>query len=159
MASNTNFMTLGTGFILGFTAAYLFIYRHLVVKLCKQTLKVKKQQSKMVFLVRTDLGMGKGKVAAQVAHAAVNCYMNTEKSNPDTIVEWMLYGMPKITLKVDSEGELLTLYEKAKRAGLVTALIKDAGRTQIAPGSITVLGIGPNSITSIDAVCGHLKLY
>ncbi|XP_077297167.1 peptidyl-tRNA hydrolase 2, mitochondrial-like isoform X2 [Arctopsyche grandis] len=116
-------------------------------------------EHKLVLVVRSDLKMGKGKVAAQCAHAAVGAYSKTQKKNPAALDEWEYTGQAKIALKVDSEEELMNIYNSAKKVGLVTSLIRDAGRTQIAPNTKTVLGIGPASKNAIDFVTGHLKLY
>ncbi|CAG9333186.1 unnamed protein product [Blepharisma stoltei] len=113
------------------------------------------ERYKMVALVRTDLGMGIGKIAAQVAHACVHAYRTAE---PRLIERWDHSGDAKIVLKVDSLEELLEYSEKAKAAGINTAIIKDAGRTQVEPGTTTVCAIGPESVSKIDAVTGKLRL-
>lgn len=56
---------------------------------------------------------------------------------------WEDYGQPKVVVKVDSEEDLLQLMQKALSMGLNASVVRDAGRTQIAPGSKTVLAIGP----------------
>ncbi|KAL9649113.1 hypothetical protein ABK040_008490 [Willaertia magna] len=121
------------------------------------------QQYKMVLVVRNDLGMGKGKIAAQCCHAAVGLYRNAMLySNNSTwknnIVNWEETAEAKICLKVESEQELVTLYEKSKQQGLNAYLVIDAGRTQIEPNSKTVLGIGPAPVEEIDKVTGRLRL-
>lgn len=111
---------------------------------------------KQVILVRNDLKMSKGKAAAQVAHAAVEA---TLKSNPNMVKKWRDSGMKKITLKVDSEKELYKYLQIAKDEMLITALIKDAGRTEIEPGTPTCLAIGPDKEGNIDSITGELKNY
>jgi len=71
---------------------------------------------------------------------------------------WLRNGQPKIVVKIPNEEELLTLANKAQRAGLITAIIKDAGLTQIKPGTITVVGIGPGSNEVIDSLTSRLRL-
>ena len=110
---------------------------------------------KQVIIVRDDLKLPKGKMAAQVAHAAVQAVMNSDK---DKVKEWADEGMAKIVLKAADEKEMLALLQKAKQAGLKTAMITDAGRTVIAPGTKTCVGIGPDEESAIDAVTGHLKM-
>lgn len=110
---------------------------------------------KQVLVVRTDLGMGKGKIAAQCAHGSIAAYLKADAQTQD---EWVDAGMPKIVLKVSSEKELATLFQKAKKAGLPAALITDAGHTQIAPGTKTVVGMGPANEDELDALTGELKL-
>jgi len=111
---------------------------------------------KQVILVRNDLKMSKGKAAAQVAHAAVEA---TLKSDKNLVQKWRNEGMKKITLRVDSEKEIYKYLQIAKDDMLITALIKDAGRTEIEAGSVTCLAIGPDKEKNIDNVTGDLKNY
>ncbi|EGV96632.1 peptidyl-tRNA hydrolase 2, mitochondrial isoform X1 [Cricetulus griseus] len=114
---------------------------------------------KMILVVRTDLKMGKGKVAAQCSHAAVSAYKQIQRRNPQVLKEWEYCGQPKVVVKAPDEDTLIELLTHAKTLGLTVSLIQDAGRTQIEPGSRTVLGIGPGPVELIDEVTGHLKLY
>ncbi|NWI62348.1 PTH2 hydrolase, partial [Todus mexicanus] len=114
---------------------------------------------KMVLIVRNDLKMGKGKVAAQCSHAAVSAYKQVQRRNPDLLKQWEYCGQPKVVLKAPDEEALIQLLAEAKHLGLTVSLIQDAGRTQIAPGSQTVLGIGPGPADVVDKVSGHLKLF
>lgn len=114
---------------------------------------------KMVLVVRNDLKMGKGKVAAQCSHAAVSAYKQVQRRNPELLKQWEYCGQPKVVVKTPDEEALIELLGHAKEAGLPISLIQDAGRTQIAPGSRTVLGIGPGPASLIDTVTGDLKLY
>ncbi|KAJ6653679.1 hypothetical protein lerEdw1_008805 [Lerista edwardsae] len=114
---------------------------------------------KMVIVVRSDLKMGKGKVAAQCSHAAVSTYKQVQRRNPELLKQWEYCGQPKVVLKAPDEETLIQLLSEAKLLGLTVSLIQDAGRTQIAPGSRTVLGIGPGPTEIVDKVSGHLKLY
>ncbi|XP_065114679.1 peptidyl-tRNA hydrolase 2, mitochondrial [Paramisgurnus dabryanus] len=114
---------------------------------------------KMILVVRTDLKMGKGKVAAQCSHAAVSGYKQVQRRNPELLKQWEYCGQPKVVVKAPDEDCLLELLTHAKAVGLPVSLIQDAGRTQIAPGSRTVLGVGPGPADLIDQVTGHLKLY
>ncbi|KAI9593069.1 peptidyl-tRNA hydrolase, partial [Syncephalis fuscata] len=107
-----------------------------------------------VLVVRTDLGMTKGKAAAQCCHAAIGCYKKLSRTNPQILRHWETYGQAKITLKCSDEAEMLTLEAAAKEAGLCAKSICDAGRTQIAAGSRTVLAIGPGPVKLIDQVTG-----
>ena len=100
---------------------------------------------KQVIIMRTDLKMGKGKIAAQACHASLNCYKNADKSR---LRAWELSGQKKVVLKVSSE----------KETDLPHSLITDAGHTQIEPSTRTCLGIGPGSDEEIDKLTGHLKL-
>jgi PTH2 family peptidyl-tRNA hydrolase len=71
---------------------------------------------------------------------------------------WEYWGQAKVTVQVKSEDELLMLQAQAMSLGLCAKIIHDAGRTQIASGSATVLGVGPGPKSVVDQVTGHLKL-
>ncbi|XP_036609954.1 peptidyl-tRNA hydrolase 2, mitochondrial [Trichosurus vulpecula] len=114
---------------------------------------------KMILVVRNDLKMGKGKVAAQCSHAAVSAYKQVQRRNPELLKQWEYCGQPKVVVKAPDEESLAELLTHAKVLGLTVSLIQDAGRTQVEPGSRTVLGIGPGPADLIDKVTGHLKLY
>lgn len=115
---------------------------------------------KLVLIVRTDLNMGQGKIASQCAHAALECYLKASKGIFRSLGAkmWLMTGQPKIVLKVQSEEELMSLANTAKKAGLNTVAIRDAGKTQLKPGTVTVLGIGPAAADKVDSVTSHLKL-
>jgi len=113
---------------------------------------------KQVIVIRKDLKLGKGKLAAHVAHASLAAYRKAEQKHPEVVEEWMAGGEKKVVVGVGSEGELLELFEKAKRRGVPCGLIRDAGLTQIAPGTLTALGLGPWEDGELDALTGHLKL-
>lgn len=112
---------------------------------------------KQVIVVRKDLGMKTGKIAAQASHASIEALEKAKKKNKQIAREWRESGMEKVVLKVNSERELLELFEAAKRE-LPCALIRDAGRTQVKTGSITCIGIGPAKEEKIDKFTGKLKL-
>ncbi len=113
---------------------------------------------KLVVVARKDLDLSKGKLAAQVAHAAVECTLKAQRHAPDELEAWLEAGQMKAVLKVASEKDLYPLKQAAERAGLCVALIKDAGHTEIPAGTVTVLGIGPGDDLTIDKVTGHLSL-
>ena len=110
---------------------------------------------KQVIAVRTDLKLGKGKLSAQVAHASLQAYL---KASAAVRGEWESGGSKKVVVKVGSRKELFSLFSKARKAGLPSALIKDAGLTQIKAGTLTALGIGPAREGKLDLVTGKLKL-
>lgn len=113
---------------------------------------------KMVIVTRRDLNLSKGKLAAQVGHAAVDCAIKAMRYDKRNFDAWHGEGQKKTVLRVDSEREFFPLKTAAEDAGLSTALIKDAGHTEIPPGTVTVLGIGPGDEATVDKVTGHLKL-
>lgn len=145
-----------------------------------------KKVAKQVIILRKDLNMRDGKMVAQGAHASLACILNLskkseiieytqtenygfiptqkkfiefqfEKGSPIDI--WLNDIFTKVTLSVDNEEELLAIYKKAKRKGLNTVLITDAGLTEFnGIPTNTVVGIGPHWAEDIDQITGHLKL-
>ena len=113
---------------------------------------------KQAIVVRADLKMGKGKVAAQVAHASLSAAEECRAKRPRWFEDWKEEGQAKIVLKAESEGMLRDLLQKSKSSGLPASLIQDRGLTQLEPGTVTCLGIGPAPDPEIDAVTGNLKL-
>jgi PTH2 family peptidyl-tRNA hydrolase len=111
-----------------------------------------------VIVVRNDLKMGKGKMCAQSAHASIAAFLKSqERKWGSDYQEWLDEGMQKIVVKVQSERELLELFEQVKNK-FPTALITDAGHTQISPGTKTCIGIGPSKESELKKYTGHLKL-
>jgi len=115
-------------------------------------------QYKQVIVVRSDLKMGKGKIAVQVAHAAISSSEDTRRKHPDWLRAWLAESQAKICLKIDSEKELRLLKGKFDSSGLPNSLIQDAGLTQLDPGTTTCLGIGPIPSGIVDRYTSHLKL-
>lgn len=113
--------------------------------------------TKMVFVVRTDLNMNCGKIAAQCAHGAVSLYRT---SSGNYVNLWLLQGQPKIVLRLNKSCEqgLKDIYKTAKSKGLNACLLSDAGRTRLAPGTLTLVGIGPAISEEIDEITKNLKL-
>jgi len=112
---------------------------------------------KQAVVVRTDLRMGKGKMAAQVGHACVLGAEHVRKAHPEWFREWWS-GQEKIVLKVSGIVELQKVKMAAIDLGLPWSEVADAGRTQIAPGTVTCISIGPAPENLIDRVAGDLKL-
>lgn len=110
---------------------------------------------KQAIVARTDLAMGTGKLAAQVAHASLNAYEHTDA---DVRREWRNTGQTKVVLGVDGESAVLDIADDARRAGLPVAVVRDAGRTQVEAGTVTAVGIGPGDASTIDGVTGDLAL-
>eukprot|EP00123_Amoebidium_parasiticum_P018267 comp24154_c0_seq1/m.43987 comp24154_c0_seq1/g.43987 ORF comp24154_c0_seq1/g.43987 comp24154_c0_seq1/m.43987 type:complete len:162 (-) comp24154_c0_seq1:591-1076(-) len=114
---------------------------------------------KLVIAVRQDLKMGKGKAAAQCGHAAIRAYAVTGATNPQLLEQWLGSGQPKVVVKADDEQALRELQAQARALGLGCHTVRDAGRTQVAAGSLTVAAIGPGPAYLVDQVTGSLKLY
>ena len=110
---------------------------------------------KQVIIIRQDLKLPKGKAAAQAAHASVKAVMNSDKQK---VQAWDEEGMAKIVLKTENEKSLLKLLQEAKDQGIKTAMITDAGKTVVAPGTKTCIAIGPDEEEKIDEITGSLKL-
>ncbi|KAG8892707.1 hypothetical protein FRB99_002491 [Tulasnella sp. 403] len=116
------------------------------------------EECKLILIVRTDLGMTKGKIAAQCGHATLACYKALLKFNPALLRHWELRGQAKVALRCDSEEEMDLLEAAASSLNICARSIRDAGRTQIPSGSKTVLGIGPAPVKLVNQVTGKLKL-
>lgn len=115
------------------------------------------EEVKQVIVFRKDLKIGKGKLAAHAAHASLEAYKKTKAKNEEIVEEWEAGGYKKIVVCVENERELVELFEKVKKE-IPAALIKDAGHTQVEPGTITALGIGPWKEGKINEYTGKLKL-
>ncbi|XP_039057150.1 peptidyl-tRNA hydrolase 2, mitochondrial-like isoform X1 [Hibiscus syriacus] len=151
-------------------------------KKIKEPLEIEKladilEDFKMVLVVRNDLKMGKGKIAAQCSHATLGLYKKLLHRAPKALNRWEMCAQPKVVVKIDSEEDMLVsqkaenIYlfiqlldlsifldiERAKSLNIPTHITIDTGRTQIAPNSRTVMAIlGP--IEMVDDVTGGLKL-
>ena len=113
---------------------------------------------KMILCVNKELKMGNGKIAAQCCHAAVGCYKSAQKHSPNGLRAWEYTGCAKVAVKVPKEEEMIQIMNVARDRGIPFYLVCDAGRTQIAAGSRTVLGLGPAPVYMFDSVTDHLKL-
>ncbi len=113
---------------------------------------------KQVIVVRMDLKMSVGKTSAQVAHASLGSAEKAMEGARDWYGAWKLEGQKKVVVKVDDERRLWELYETAKGARLPCYLVKDAGLTELPPGTTTTLGIGPAPNEKVDRITGELKL-
>ncbi len=112
---------------------------------------------KQVIIVRTDLGMGRGKIAAQVGHACVLGSEHVRKSHPEWYDEWQ-NGQEKIVLKIPNLKGLQKVKRHVIDLNLPWSEVTDAGHTQISPGTTTCISIGPAPEDLIDKITGDLKL-
>jgi peptidyl-tRNA hydrolase, PTH2 family len=110
---------------------------------------------KQVIIINDSLKLPRGKLAAQVAHASVASFLSADSACQEA---WLRAGMPKIVLSANSEEEVTEYHKRALASGLPAYLIKDAGKTVIAPGTITCVGIGPAPGKDIDKITGQLRL-
>ncbi len=113
---------------------------------------------KQVIIVRKDLDMGTGKLAAQCCHGSVLGFLEAEKTDEKIAREWLDAGQKKIVLKVDDEAALIKLYKAYQFKKIPCALVNDAGLTQLPAGTTTVLGVGPWKSDEIDQFSKGLKL-
>jgi len=113
---------------------------------------------KQVIVVRKDLGMGTGKIAAQVGHACVLGAENVRKSKREWYDQWERLGQEKVVVKVSSLSELDKIKKHAISLSLPWSEVTDAGHTQIEPGTVTCISIGPAPEDLVDKVTKDLKL-
>jgi len=149
----------------GFMAGYYTCQASLTEKTSRKSVRAKEREAalmgrekefKLILCVRMDLKMGKGKIAAQCSHATLGIYKKLARYE-NLLSTWESTGQAKVVVKVECEEDMIELQEKAKEAGLPCHVVIDAGRTQIAPNSRTVLAVlGPTDL--LDSVTGHLKL-
>ncbi|MFW9843195.1 MAG: peptidyl-tRNA hydrolase Pth2 [Candidatus Thorarchaeota archaeon] len=121
-------------------------------------ISARKFEYKQVIAVRTDLGMSKGKTAVQVAHGAISSAERARVTKQEEWRAWMREGQKKVAVKVTSEEEIMELRKQAITHNLPHAIIRDAGMTELPPGTLTVIGIGPAKAEAIDEVTKDLKL-
>ncbi|XP_050720570.1 peptidyl-tRNA hydrolase 2, mitochondrial-like [Eriocheir sinensis] len=114
--------------------------------------------TKMAIVVQADLKMGRGKVAAQCCHGALAAYRQAQRRSPQLLQAWEDSGQPKVVLKASDAEEMQRLATEAESQGVLVVSIRDAGRTQVPSGSLTVVAIGPGRSPDVDKITGHLKL-
>ncbi len=110
---------------------------------------------KQCLIIRNDVKMSCGKKCAQAAHASIGAFDNAEKTLKKA---WQAEGQKKVVLKANDERTLFEIKVIAERAGISTSLIQDAGMTEIPPGTITALGLGPAKAEDLDKITGNLSL-
>jgi PTH2 family peptidyl-tRNA hydrolase len=119
---------------------------------------VSSAEYKQVIVVRTDIEMGKGKIAVQVAHAAVSASNAAKQARPNWYRSWVSAGQAKVAVRVSSLDEIMDLKAGAARINIPNYLIEDRGLTQLEPGTVTCLGLGPAPSHLIDSLTRSLKL-
>lgn len=142
-------------------------------------MSTKIKQTKQVIICRKDLDMGRGKLASQVAHAAMGVFTRSieyseyvsnssyrvlgiylKHKQSELLEIWLDSSFAKVVLKVNSEQELLEVYNKAKEKGILCSLITDNGKTEFnGVPTITCCAIGPDYNEVIDEITGKLPLY
>ncbi|ASV44341.1 peptidyl-tRNA hydrolase-like protein [Salicola phage SCTP-2] len=126
-------------------------------------------ESKQVIVVRKDIEMPKGKMAAQVSHASLGCILKVMRQSEDTfhfetkedcgISNWLNGSFTKITLYCNNLVDMMNIDLQARNAGLVTCVIEDEGRTVFNnEPTYTCLGIGPDFVDNFEGITDHLKM-
>jgi PTH2 family peptidyl-tRNA hydrolase len=110
---------------------------------------------KQMIILRNDIEMSIGKKCAQCCHASLGAY---EKTGKTIIKKWESEGQKKVVLEVSSKDELMKLFEQTKKKKISCFLVEDAGLTELQPGTVTALAIGPDDEKKIDKITGSLKL-
>lgn len=110
---------------------------------------------KQVMIIRDDIGMTTGKKCVQCCHASIGSH---KKVNKSIIKKWESEGQKKVVLEVNSKKELLKLFKQTKKEKIPCFLVEDAGLTELKPGTITALGIGPAKEEKLDKITGSLRL-
>jgi len=108
--------------------------------------------------VRSDLKMGKGKIAVQCSHAAVSASEEARKSFLEWWRTWLHEGQSKVAVKVSGLAPILELERRSAETGLPFYVVRDMGLTQVEPGTITCIGIGPGPVVKVDLLTGDLPL-
>lgn len=167
------------GFLGGVTLGWIFsssVFVNNSVKVVSNSIEYSKNESeeqktfdpgssdaegdyKMVLIVRNDVDLGKGKIAAQCSHATLACFQKACEKIPVIVDEWFLGGQAKVICKCETDEDMELLRRKAKYQGLTTCLIRDAGRMKLGLSSKTVLGIGPAPSKLVNDIIRNLALY
>ena len=113
---------------------------------------------KQVIVFRSDLKLSKGKAVAQGGHAAISAAQEAQRHHKLWFESWLKEGQCKIAVKAKNEAQMQELENKAEKMELPRALIVDKGLTEIPPGTVTCLGIGPAPVRKIDSIPGTLPL-
>lgn len=140
-------------------------------------------KSKQMIVMRRDLKMRKGKIAAQAGHACVEAvlmalaregrlgevrvtpdqswiYLEDEGAPATPLSDWFDAGVAKVCVYVDSEEELLDLAVRGRVLGFAVALVRDAGHTEFhGEPTYTCLAFEPLAAEQIDPLTGDLPLY
>lgn len=113
---------------------------------------------KLVVAVRDDLKLSCGKIAVQVAHAAVSCAFHTKNKHSKWYKKWKDEGAKKVVVKIDDKERIFDLEKLAKSMELESCVITDAGLTEVPPETVTCIGIGPGPNELVDQITGNLPL-
>ena len=121
-------------------------------------MKKSEESLTMVLVTRKDLTLSKGKLAAQCGHAAVECALKAKRESPKTLEKWRTNGARKVVLEAPSLDALKRLFGAAQAAGIIAYMVRDAGHTEIPSGTVTVVGLGPDTRQRIDEYTSGFSL-
>lgn len=116
-------------------------------------------EMKLAVVVRKDLGMTAGKMAAQCCHAALSAVSEVKSRDPQMLRDWKRQGAPIIILRTNNLASLREVHEKAKDKNVAASTVCDAGRTEVEGGTVTCLGIGPAASEKCDQVTRRCRLF
>lgn len=117
------------------------------------------QEPKMVLVLRGELRLTAGKAAVQAAHAAVLLAERGWDGKPSADFRaWQAAGQRKIAVVAETLEQMRALARAARGRGIPTVFVEDAGYTEVAPGTVTCLGLGPARPAEIDPITGQLPL-
>ncbi len=113
---------------------------------------------KMAIILRGDVEMSLGKMISQACHACLESSEISKKKDAHVWKAWRAEGGGKIVVKARDMAEFKNLLARALKLGLPHAQIADRGLTEVPPGTITALGVGPAASKLVDKVIGSLPL-
>lgn len=108
---------------------------------------------KQALVLREDLEMSRGKMVAQACHASLNAYKNAGSEERHA---WEQEGSKKVVLAIKGD-EIKERLQQAKDNGIAAYMVEDAGLTELEPGTVTALGLGPAEESKIDRITGDLE--
>ena len=112
---------------------------------------------KQIIVMRNDLGMRKGKMVAQGAHASLGAVLQNRED--PRVEEWLRGAFTKVCVRADSLEQLLDVADRAQKAGMIVYIITDNGRTEFGGvPTVTACAIGPDTDKNLQPVTGDLKL-
>ncbi len=120
---------------------------------------VRGPELKMWLAIRTDLGMSPGKIAVQAAHAASDLLLRGQGKQQAVLAEYLRGPTTKIAVRVDSETTLRRVASEAQAANIPWRIVSDAGRSEIAPGTLTVCAFGPAYRADLPSMLKRLQLF
>jgi len=112
------------------------------------------KELKQAILIRKDIDISEGKKIVQGSHASLGAYQHADQ---ETFEAWNSQGQKKIVLKV-SKQELKDKMKKAQETNVPCFQVKDAGHTEVEPGTLTALGLGPAKESKLDKITSDLPL-